>query len=334
MKILISNDGPHALYYFRLGLARALSYCGHEVTIWEIGKKPVYDAFDEAQPDLFFGQTYNLTDSMVDCINTNGIKTVLRAADYGNSIDRSLYPVLYATDREIRLVNQLKEYPFLHIHHHEDWMEETHGNWEKCYSIMNAADVFDYTNGNFNEKYKCDIAFVGGYWPYKSVTFNSWMLPLCHPLMNYNIRIFGNQNWPTNKYCGFIDTKYVKDILKSASICPNLSEPHSQIFGYDVVERPFKLLSNKCFCISDYVEGLYRLFPNSIVYARNPSEFKDMIDHYLKYPEEKENFIESGYSECINNHTYFHRIAKIFDILGIPHNILDKFEELKGKINL
>ena len=32
-------------------------------------------------------------------------------------------------------------------------------------------------------------------------------------------------------------------IYASAKICPNISEPHSLVFGFDVVERPFKIMS-------------------------------------------------------------------------------------------
>ena len=68
MKILISSDGPHAHYYIRLGWGRAFEASGHKVYIWDIASKPAFDAFDEFEPDLFMGQTYNLNDAVYKCI--------------------------------------------------------------------------------------------------------------------------------------------------------------------------------------------------------------------------------------------------------------------------
>lgn len=65
---------------------------------------------------------------------------------------------------------------------------------------------------------------------------------------------------------GFADNTQVKDILASAKICPNLSEPHAQEFGFDVNERCFKLLSNKCFCISDNVASLKKSLTATVLF--------------------------------------------------------------------
>jgi hypothetical protein len=35
------------------GWGRALEYAGHQVSLWEPGRKPAFDAFDEANPQLF-----------------------------------------------------------------------------------------------------------------------------------------------------------------------------------------------------------------------------------------------------------------------------------------
>lgn len=337
MKILISNDGPHALYYFRLGLAKAFTYAGHEVIIWDLSKKSAFDAFDEFEPDVFLGQTYNLNEAIIKCIKQRPhMYIALRASDYGNKIDRTKYPILYVRPDELRLVDSIRDsVSFLHIHHHPNWINETHGNWVKdgysVKSIMNAADVFDYTGGKFDPKFATDICFIGGYWGYKSQTLSKWLLPL-----SCKMKIFGNQSWPTEKYCGFLDTKYVKDALKSATICPNISEPHSQDYGYDIIERPFKLLSNKCFMISDNVAGLVDLFPDQI-YADNPKHFEELVHFYLENPNFRDDHIETGYKKVIEQHTYFHRAADIMKYLVITteaNRILTKYEELQKKIGL
>ena len=68
MKILISNDGPHAHYYIRMSWLKVFSAMGHEVQIWEKGQRPAFDVFDEFEPDIFMGQTYNLNEATFKCI--------------------------------------------------------------------------------------------------------------------------------------------------------------------------------------------------------------------------------------------------------------------------
>lgn len=334
MKILISNDGRHALYYFRLGLARALSYCGHEVIIWDLDKKSPFDAFDEFEPDLYLGQTYNLNDAIIKCVNERPhLKVGLRASDFGNTIDRNKYPILYARDDELDLVDKIiNNVRFLHIHHHPDYLEQTHGLWSaygyNVKSVMNAADVFDYTNGKFDSRLETEVCFVGGYWGYKAQTLSKWILPLTN-----KVKIFGNQPWPTSKYCGFIPSEDVKNAFTSAKVCPNVSEPHSQDFGYDIIERPFKVLSNKSVLVSDCVQGLQKLFPTQL-YARTPAEMQSIINDIVSNKIDTSNIVKDGYNTVINAHTYFHRAAEILNYFGVEHNTLEKFEEIKNKLNL
>src|SRR5690606_11049452 len=140
---------------------------------------------------------------------------------------------------------------YLYVHYPEKYLDDTHGYWRKegykVVSMLNGTDLFDYYNGSYDERLATDLSFVGGNWNYKGITLNKWLLPLCN---DYKFKIFGNQPWGTPNYCGFLETKYVKDLFASSKICPNIHEPHSQEFHWDVVERPFKVLSSGGFVIS------------------------------------------------------------------------------------
>ena len=161
------------------------------------------------------------------------------------------------------------------------------------------------------------------------------MIPLCHPMGKYNIKIFGNSDWPVAQFLGRIDGRYVKDIFHSAIICPNISEPHSQVFGYDIIERPFKILASRGFCISDYVQSMAEdVFNNNeIVFAKTPEEFHSLVEHYVNNPEERLSYIENGYQTVMNNHTYFHRVAKIFQELNMTRHSEDCLNRLSEIIN-
>ena len=106
MKILISSDGFHAHYHIRMSWARVFQSLGAEVSLWNIDSKPVFDAFDEFEPDIFIGQTYHITESLIKCIEERpNLKVMMRASDWGdmqNDIDLDKYPILVATEEEKR----------------------------------------------------------------------------------------------------------------------------------------------------------------------------------------------------------------------------------------
>ena len=255
------------------------------------------------------------------------MKVIMKAGDWGpltDQIDPAKYGVLKATENEkwmiIDLHNETGKPDYVHIHYPQEFIEQTHGYWKyhgvPTYGELLAADTFEYTNGQFRPEFASDISFIGGYWAYKAQTFNKYLLPLCNDF-KYRIKIFGNNPWPVPQYCGYVQNEIVKDILASATICPNLSEPHSGVFGFDIIERPFKLLANKCFMISDYVEGLNMTFGDKIVMAKSPTDFWEKIDYFIKNPEKRIPYIQQGYEEVINNHTYFNRVNEIFTNLGL-----------------
>ena len=332
MKIMISNDGPHAHYYIRLGWAKVFQAIGHEVAVWDINDKSAFDAFDEFEPDIFMGQTYNIDRAVFNCISERPhLKVVMRASDWGdmqNHIDLEKYPVLVANKEEIVWVERLKREfdkpDFVHNHYHDNCLKETHNRWKtigiRPVSLLHAADVFDYAEAGEIDFLKSDVAFVGGYWPYKAKSLDKYLLRLCHPVGKFNIKIFGGSDWPVVQYLGRVQNENVKHVFRSAKVSPNVSEPHSQDFGYDIIERPFKILMSGGFCVSDYVESMANdVFVNEeILFAKTPEEFEKIIQYFVNHPDERLPYIERGHQFVLNNHTYFHRVAKIFQELDMP----------------
>lgn len=342
LKILISSDGPHAMYFIRLGIARAMTACGHEVVMWDTSRIPTNDIFDDFEPHIFIGQTYNVDRVLYNAIQERPhLKVVMKGSDWGEMMEQiplKEFPVLTVREDEKEIILKMKEElnkpNYLEIHYHEDYIQKTHGYWIKngvpVVSQLSGADLFEFHNGKYDKRFASDLTFIGGYWGYKAKVLDKYLLELCRQ-NKYNIRIFGNSRWPTPAYCGLIEEKYTKDVLASAKICPNLHEPHSQVYGYDIIERPFKLLSNRCFVISDYVEGLVKLLPNAMVYVKTPEEFFEKVEYYLSNMSEAIPYIENGYEEVMSKHTYFHRVKDIFDRLGLEQeadNCMKKYEEI------
>lgn len=347
MKIMISNDGPTAHYYIRKGWAQAFTYAGHDTVIWNINEKSAFEAFSEFEPDILITQTYNLNRAIIKNIESRPHMFVaMRTGENSEYSDiyKKIYPILNASEEEISLIRELRDScgrpDFLFSHYHQDEINITHSRWTddnfKVVGLMNAANLFDYVKGQEQEKYKTDLCFVGGYWPYKAITLDKYILPLCSG--KYKIRIFGNQPWNTNKYYGFLPQTEERHVLKSAKICLNVHELHSQELGYDVIERPFKLISNKCFVVSDYVLRLHRIFPEMPM-AKTPEEFENLVDFWIKdeQQEEKRAIIDRQYKEVLDKHTYFDRCAQIFYSFGLfsmGNDMLEKKKEMIERAKL
>lgn len=346
MRILISSDGIHAHYYQRMAWANAFSSMGFHVHVWDINKTNPFDMFDLFQPDIFLGQSYNLNKSLIRCIEERPhLKVGLRAGDWGGQtkeIDTSRFNILTASLKEIKMLEELKRRTgspdFVHIHYPEWAVKRTHNLYKNIginpISLMMCADVLEYSGAKFDANLECDLGFVGGYWPYKGQVIDRYLMPLLHPVGKYRAKIFGNQPWPANQYCGLIDDNKVKDLFVSAKICPNLSEPHAQEYGIDVNERIFKILYSGGFCISDSVEGYKTTFGDSIVYAESPEDFREKIDFYLNNPADRLGIAERGQKHVKENHTGFHRVATILKALGMEDLSLEVLKAYEDSLNV
>lgn len=331
MKILISSDGIHAHYFQRMAWANAFRACGFNVAIWDCKKIPAFDAFDSFEPDIFMGQSYNLNDSILKCIYERPhLKVALRSGDWGDNdelTDKSKDRILFCSELEKRVLEKLKSETgkpdFVHIHYSQEAIQNTHNRFAdigiNVESLMMCADTFVYSGAKQQETLKCDIGFVGGYWPYKGVVINEYLFPLLQNIGEFNVKIFGNQPWPANQYCGLIGDNDVKNLFASATVCPNLSEPHAQRLGIDVNERIFKILLAGGFCVSDYVES-YKIFNGGIVMCKTPKDFQDTVRHYINNPQERKQIISIGQNIVKRNHTGFHRIANIMYGFGLKQH--------------
>lgn len=256
------------------------------------------------------------------------MKVALYCSAWGKLADEvpEEYPITRAELMEKRMVAELwettKRPNFIFTHVGQKYKEDLLGGWKETgvpyHGILNAADTFMYTGGTRREEFACDVGFVGGYWPYKARNLDRFILPLCHPSAGLKVKIFGNQPWSVAQYLGMLKDEQTKDLFVSAKVCPNVSEPHSTEFGYDIVERPFKVAAAGGFCISDYVEGMNDIFAeDEMPMFKTPSEFADAIRFYAQSPELRQEIAERAKRKVLTRHTYFHRVTEMFVALGM-----------------
>jgi hypothetical protein len=350
MKILYNpGDFSCALWHIANGHKKVLNYCGHEVIWWNPQEVSTFDIFNQIEPDLFLGTTYNLDRATIkNIVKRPNLRVVLRASDWGmisDEVDLNYYKILVANKEEIQLVKELKESTgkpdFIHNHYHDRWIHKTHSHWEKnlgirTVGIMLGANLFDYYGGKYSEQFASDLCIISSYHPSKAINIDKFILPLCYPVGKYNIKIFSSWPWPVSQYCGSIPLEFNKTVLASAKICLNIGEPFSTDLNFDVIERPFYTLSNKCFCISEYVQSMQEdVFDEGEIPAgKTPQEYWDLIDYYLKNPLERDLKAKFGHKKVMAKHTYFHRISQLFTELNLPeetNKVMVKYEEWKSQ---
>jgi spore maturation protein CgeB len=317
---------------FRLrGFGNALMSAGHNFFFWDSSRIPAYDVFDEYEPDIFIGTTFDLDNQTIRCIKERPLmKVILKGSNYGPSnrnIDPNKYPIVMAKSDEIKTIQKLKEETgkpdFVFCHYHPNRLEETMSGWDeigvKSVALMNAADVIEYPQGTFRKELESDISFIGGYWPYKSENLDKYLTPLCAEVGKYNIKVWGNQAWYIPQYLGITQNSLVKDIYASARICPNISEPHSLAFGFDIVERPFKIMSAGGFCLMDRVDSAVKdVFTESgLCEWYDKDNFEQRILKWLPEEKNRKEIAKRGQEFVYANHTYHHRTYDMLVALGM-----------------
>ena len=323
MKVLISHE-HNASHYIYTGIANAFSLNGHKCLFWDKESSPAFDVFDIFEPDMFIGQGYNLDRATIKCINSRpNLKTLLKVGCWGpvcSDVDVEKYPILNATAEEIKSVESIDSKNLVLFNYvHPNRKDYLMASWENAVSktigLLPAADPSVYFPEIADESLKCDLSFVGGYWPYKGQNLDKYIVPLCYPIGKYNIKIFGNQAWPVSQYMGMIGDETVRSLFSSSLICPNVSEPHANVFGFEVNERIFKLAACKAFFISDPIASLTEdIFTNGeALVAKDEKDFHKLVDETINNPEIRDQHMAACYETVMKKHTYAHRTQQIME---------------------
>lgn len=340
MKILC-NFTPCGPAFVRSGWGRVFSALGHDFRFWRADQQAAFDVFSEFEPDVYLGTTYELDRAILKCVAARPhMKVALYASAWGpylNDVDLAKYPLVVAAEQEKKNVELLADrISFVFIHAHGPWLEGTMSGWGSLglpyKGVLNAADTFVYLNGKKQKRLACDVGFVGGYWGYKARNIDKYLLPLCHPSSGLDVKIFGNAAWPVANWLGGCTDEEARDLFASATVCPNISEPHSTDLGWDVIERPFKVLSAGGFCISDYVpEGRDLFTEDELPMAQTPAKLAEWVRWFIKNPEAREAYRQRGQRKVLADHTYFDRVYDMLDWLGYQGEAA-RCLALKGKL--
>jgi spore maturation protein CgeB len=301
---------------------------GHQFAFWNPQEHCAFDMFNAFEPDLFIGQGYNLSRAEIKCINLRPkMKCFLKVGiDGAIDIDTDKYPVLMATDNERQAVSQINDKDRVVVFNYctRQREQDVIGNWTnivpKIFGFPPAADTNTFFPEEPDPALACDIAFIGGYWPYKAQNLDRYIIPLCYPVGKYKVRIFGNQHWPVPQYMGFIQDDTARRLFSSATVVPAVHEPHSNEYGFDILSRVFNVIACKGFAISDYVasweEDIFT--DNELFLYQDPEQYLEDIEHFVNDPGNvvRTEMIEKAHKTVMEKHTYKNRAEDILEILS------------------
>jgi len=328
---LIRNKCGGAGLYISQGWSHVFEIMDWEYRVWD-GKDPER-IFDEFQPNIYMGDV-RFRHRIPRRIK-QGQTVVVATVDQWS--DRWAFPELakrgYRTKwHDVLWIRKLKpEFLF-----HQTTPRGIDIGWEKwkrkegldVVSIMVAGDPIANYDAGEDERYRCDIGFVGGYWIYKAEGLKAYLLDYAQ---NYNTLIFG-QGWPDGISKGFLPDEHVKKLYRTATFVPCIHEPHSRIHGYDIVQRLFMVPLAGGFTISDPVKTIYEeniFAEDELIVAKSPQDMRDKAEYFILNPEKRIPFIEKAKRRVLNEHTYFHRVRKLLSLLGFSNELVQLRQKMR-----
>jgi spore maturation protein CgeB len=206
------------------------------------------------------------------------------------------------------------------------------GTGQKFHSVPLAADKTIPAPGA-EEKFAADISYIGTCLPDKREFFNRHVFPL---KKNYELKIYG-QDWTqadralgwaqrAGQYFNFKPLAQIRKpqlrldeegkVYSSSVISINVHEAYQVKFGGDCNERTFKIPLWGGFEVVDNVACIKKYFEKDkeMTVAESPKDWVEKVQHYLKYPEQRNSIIEAGRKRVLKDHTYHNRVQQMISI--------------------
>lgn len=315
LNILITNSKSGAFYYIATSWINALKAAGHNAMLWN-GDQSTWNKVD---PDIYIGcsgwrQNFR-----------KGPKVAIHVNPYCDEIIRNSGPVINESQDAINwTMAQKPDLVFgygLEKHIKKYWNKWTnHGL--KVIGMPNAADTVRYYPVPKDNKYAVDIGWVGGYWKYKAVNLDKYIVPVAR---RFKSRWYG-WSGPQGLWNGKVnDEEIVRKLFSSARICPTVVEPHTTTYGIDMPERIFKVAACGGLVISDPVDDMDDYFaPGTVITTKNGPDYMTKCAEWIsKSDNERAEQAKKLTREVLTKHTYFHRVQHLLRNLGFNDEASD-----------
>ncbi|HZP60948.1 MAG TPA: glycosyltransferase [Opitutaceae bacterium] len=309
---------------------------GYQTHICDDWRK-LYEMLGRLQPDILF---CDIVSSPIETEEFRSCLTEARRA--GTKICLSVFwPLLAQPSQRADALRHFDIADLYYGEREEDSMSEFVKETGKCYvTIAHAANPNIHFKVNAEDKYRCDLVFVGGKLQLKR-WFNEELLPKLK--RRYDVRIHG-PGWTVqdnllraasklfrmgkllsmsrriDRHRFPIPDSEISKVYNSAKIALNFHEreadgmqPH-----HVVSQRTFHIAACGAFQISDPVKAINRYFPSGeIIRAELDSkDWIEKIDFYLRNDDARRELQNRAMARAKNEHMVQHRVAFLLKLLA------------------
>ncbi|PYS49185.1 MAG: hypothetical protein DMF68_10795 [Acidobacteria bacterium] len=196
------------------------------------------------------------------------------------------------------------------LDYYRDW--EQHG--AQLIPLPHACDTTVYDRHPAPPKFAdVQIAFVGGYWPYKARNFDLYLKP-----HEQRLTVFGYSHWPYAGYGGRLSEEDEPLLYRDATLSPAINEPHASVLGGDICERVYKVLGSGGLCIADATAAYRDLFASEeLLVPETVDDYHEIVRAIFRDPESFNRYRTAGYSSVRARHTYAHRAETVLENMGV-----------------
>lgn len=305
MKILLPHRPGGAFGYITDGWLNALKNRGHDVRRYD-GNIQTWNQFD---PDLYIG----CSGHKQPIPSARRAKVAIHVNPYGPVKIDGINENAESIDWTIK---QKPDAVFGYGFHSDRliWSDWTNKHGIEWVPMPTAADKTLFRDLGNDRPH--DVVYLGGRWSYKGLTIDAFLIPMLRD-RSINFSLHGWGDWPGGFCKGVLPEDKVVEFLNSGKVGPCISERHTQQFGIDIPERVWKLALCGTLAVHDPVPTIRDHF-KSLLVSQEAQHYKNMCVHYSR-PEnddERRELVERQKAEVLGNHTYHHRLSRLFSRLG------------------
>ena len=308
MRIMLTRRPPGAFGYITDAWINAFKSAGHSVLRYDNN----INTWKQFCPDVYIG-SYGHRQNIPNKLDRGNCKVVIQVNPYCDTVIKGIS----STADDIRWVKSVQADSVIGYGYDAD--KKYWEYWESRFGVKwtpmpIAGDVTIHRRHCGLKEY--DICYVGGYWKYKAVNIDKYLIPI-FTCKNYKSQLYGYGKWPGNICKGKISDDGVNKLLTECIVGPCVCEPHTTVHRIDIPERLFKVILSGGIAVHDRIDGINDVIKSVISstdeydYARNIHEIcVDMND------EDRKNLADKQYNDIISNHTYHHRVARLLSDIG------------------
>ncbi len=345
MKILYQFLSPTTIYAGRTiynGYKNAFTDLGHEFRPFTADDN-FGELLDRYQPDIFFTglSAYSLRYLDLEALNRHrqrGLKVFVNVPFWVSPLSKLRINETSGLKGNAEFCHLIKErligdFCFNSCEQDDGRMSGFEEALDQPYYTIPLAADKTIMKESFDAEFQADISYLGTNLPEKRPFFEGYVLPL---KSKYDVRLYG-QDWTLlDRGLGWVQRfgQYFNigplarvqkpklqlgdeaKIYTSSRISINVHEEFQRRFGGDCNERTFKIPLCGGFEIVDDVSCIRKYFTEGeeITIARNPADWLEKIDYYIKNLDKRAPIVAAGQRRVLKDHTYHNRVARLLEI--------------------